>query len=444
MKIIVITYSYAPKISPRALRWTSLCEHFEKLGHDVHVITGFESGQLREEIIGGVKIYRVGGNLNLVRRWALGKSNFKLNRDAHEDDVSSKFSTVITRLSSNMRKMLRKLHDLTWKKIYWPDAIIMWVWPALRRSCLLIAKLDIDVMITVSHPFSDHLVGFLIRRTHPNLGWLADNGDPFAFSDGLPSNNFALYKKVNYWFEAKVLQSVNYFAVTTEETRRLYLAQFVISDRTIIVIPPLLNPLLEDSNLRDSDLFDNEAIVLLFVGIFYHEVRSPAPLLRLIDALVGRSKLLNQRLQLHVIGPVDIISQELTKYPHIRSRVFLHGSVSHRKALSAMLNANCLVNIGNTTAYQLPSKVIEYMATGLPILNLYTISNDSSITALRNYPRHLNLHVENDIGYENVISFIESSYRKNKDYRCNGFADKYKIDEISKRYISLLGRILKC
>jgi len=317
----------------------------------------------------------------------------------------------------------------------------MWVWPAIRRARLLLRSVDIDVLITVAHPFSDHLVGYLIRLAYPNLGWLADNGDPFAFSEGLPSNNLTLYRRVNFSFERKILESANYFTVTTEETKRLYLTHFGTSPRKIIVIPPLLNPLLEKPDLNDATLFEKEAIILLFVGIFYREIRGPGPLLRLIDKLIRKSEILNRKLQLHVMGPVDVISEELKNYPHIASRVFLHGVVSHRKAISGMFNANCLVNIGNTTAYQLPSKVIEYMATGLPILNLYAIPNDSSVIALRNYPKHLDLNIENNMNYEKIIHFVESSYRREEN-RCNNFVEKYRLDEISKHYICLLNRIL--
>lgn len=56
------------------------------------------------------------------------------------------------------------------------------------------------------------------------------------------------------------------------------------------------------------------------------------------------------------------------------------------KAAHAMKEANILVNIGNNTSYQLPSKVVEYASTGKAILNLVKTESDSSIPFFDAYP----------------------------------------------------------
>ena len=56
-----------------------------------------------------------------------------------------------------------------------------------------------------------------------------------------------------------------------------------------------------------------------------------------------------------------------------------------------MAEADVLVNIGNRTSYQLPSKVVEYAAFGKPILNFLASPDDSSAVFLSKYPFLLNV-----------------------------------------------------
>jgi hypothetical protein len=50
-----------------------------------------------------------------------------------------------------------------------------------------------------------------------------------------------------------------------------------------------------------------------------------------------------------------------------------------------MKDVDVLVNIGNDSAAQLASKVIEYLALGKPVLNLVSIDRDASVAELADY-----------------------------------------------------------
>ena len=442
MKMLIISYSYSPRNSPRAFRWTALCEEWAKLGHEVHVVTGWEPGLEQHEIANRVNVHRVGGIFDIARKWALaGGTGPQGNDNKLNNKVRVRRINVRAWLSYSMGRMLRVVHNLTWKKVYWPDFACLWIWPAARKSRSLHKMLEFNVMITVSHPFSDHIVGYILRRTYQRLGWVADSGDPFAFSEGLPSNNFAVYKKLNYWIEQKVLDATDCFTVTTEETKRLYLQHYERISSKLNVVPPLLNPLFDQIDTDNEHVFDNNAIVMLFVGMFYRKMRSPESLLKLINKVTCNSEILKSKLQLHVMGSPDIIIRELEKYPFLQPRVFIHGVVSHKEAINCMFKATLLVNIGNKTSYQLPSKVIEYMATGLPIVNLYSIPNDSSISALKHYPKHLNIDVNDVETNDQIVSFIEKHSKGNSNENFSGAVDRFRLKNISNHYLTLLHEV---
>jgi glycosyltransferase involved in cell wall biosynthesis len=50
-----------------------------------------------------------------------------------------------------------------------------------------------------------------------------------------------------------------------------------------------------------------------------------------------------------------------------------------------MYDADVLVNLGNDTPYQLPSKVVEYLAAGKPVLNIASRPDDSPAAFFSQY-----------------------------------------------------------
>ena len=403
MKILIICHSYAPQFDPRALRWTALAEEWIKSGLEVHVLTGKPVGQTAREVRNGVKVHRVGwGMFSGLKHWATEPSAAPQEREKQSQTslpAPKRASGIF--VAAALRKTLRRIYDLTWKQLLWPDATCLWILPAARYARRLTREHKFDALVSVSHPFSGHVVGLLVRRSRPRLAWLADSGDPFAFSRESAPNNFQLWESVNFWIERKVVNAAAAFSVTTEETANLYRHHFAENANKVLVIPPLLQSSLQDAIIKNTPIIPNrDEIVMLFVGMFYKTVRSPEPLLELFEAVHSKLKNVSEDLKLHIIGPVDIVAQALEKKPNLKEKVILLGKMPHLQAVKAMLSADCLVNVGNSTHYQLPSKIIEYMATGKPILNISSISNDSSNQVLKNYPASYlwGSNKENDLG----------------------------------------------
>ena len=44
VKILIVTYSYAPDLTPRAFRWSALAAEFASMGHTVHVLCAASPG----------------------------------------------------------------------------------------------------------------------------------------------------------------------------------------------------------------------------------------------------------------------------------------------------------------------------------------------------------------------------------------------------------------
>lgn len=124
--------------------------------------------------------------------------------------------------------------------------------------------------------------------------------------------------------------------------------------------------------------FADGKIHCAFVGQLYSNIRKPDFMFELFENLKEKNVVL------HIVGNTETQAQEYRdKLP---SNIILHGMVSPEEASMYMQASNILVNLGNTVANQLPSKLISYMACGKPIINICKISNCLSIPYMEKYP----------------------------------------------------------
>lgn len=396
----------------------------------VDVVCCDRTGLPSHEIQNGVNVYRTGGLIigfiNRVIQSVLDKTHKRpLNSPCPNDRPM--------RLGS--RSWLRWIHEFTWKKIYWPDYAVLWYFSALRTAKQLLSKHSYDAMISISLPFTGHLVGLAVHRKYPQLHWVMDIGDPFSFMSETPVNNLFLYRKLNKTSEERVLRESNAISVTTKQAMMEYIKHFPENTSKIRVIPPLLSL---PSALQCSPQFSSDGKVrLVFVGTLYRKIRNPDSLLALFRLLL-KSKL-ERCLELHFFGVLGDCSACFEPYNELLGKsIFIHGLVSRSAVIHAMQGAQVLINIGNYTGYQLPSKVVEYAGTGKPIINIAHTFSDSSTEFFANYPASLCLIGEVDKwDIEKIVEFIESGQVVENEH-LDDWLNSFRIDSIAKSYEELL------
>lgn len=373
MKILVVSYAYHPLPYPRSFRWGAVAEHWAAQGHRVDVVSAWAPGAPRAETLDGVRVWRVGGRVGEVVRRRLARPAPRAGAAAPPGAPAR---------PSPVAAAARWVHDRTWKQVYWPDFACLWYRPALARAASLLREHGHDALVTVSHPFTGHLVGRALRRRAPGVRWLVDIGDPFAFIEGTPVNNEGLYRALNHRAERGVLAAADAVAVTTEGTAARYAATFPESAGRLHVVPPIVAV----PEARSGRFFagGTGALRLVFTGTLYRRLRSPEPLLRLFGRLLGTS--VGERLELHFVGGLNGCEDLFEPWrEHLGRRLFLHGPVPREAAFRAMREADVLVNLGNESGYQLPSKVVEYVACARPVLNL-AAGGDVSARFFEDYP----------------------------------------------------------
>jgi len=433
MKILIISYHYSPTINPRALRWSSIAERWAKEGNKVDVISSWKPELPRKEILNNVHVHRVG-------KFEMLKGKLQATQQS-EDFV--RFPKLMF-LKQQFNNLIKWIYDHTWKTVYWPDFACLWYFPAVRLAKALHRQQRYDAIVSVSFPFTGHLVGLKLKQEHPELCWLVDSGDPFSFPDAVPINNRILFQRFNFSIEKKVFSYADILSVTTTIARERYIELFPESELRLVVIPPLLAE--KETSPSEVPLFPkDEKIRLVYVGTLYKKIRNPSPLLKLFHEL--RRTHLGDRLELHFFGNIYDCAECFEMYQEeLGKSLFVHGVVPHEVARQAMKEADILVNIGNKTPYQLPSKVVEYIAAGKPILNVAQREDDSSAAFFsQHYPGCLCLTAGDDESWRRedvkaIVRFLEFPPRINPQ-QIEKYKDRFQAPSIAKRYLELL---LKC
>ena len=116
--------------------------------------------------------------------------------------------------------------------------------------------------------------------------------------------------------------------------------------------------------LETSDIFDKSDRILLYTGI----LEEYAGINLVVDAFV-RTKNPNYRLVVCGVGPsADYILSASKK----DNRIVYRGSVSHEEVIILQQKATALINPrrpdGGITKYSFPSKTMEYMMSGTPMI----------------------------------------------------------------------------
>lgn len=387
----MVSYRYAPEIYPHAFRWSTIAEHWAGQGHQVDVVCASKPGLPGNEVINGVRVHRVGGSL--INGVDGLRSLLRGAKDPSKKNISSSSKSSSKDLTRSLLLLSKKVHDNTWKKVYWPDYAGSWYFPAVRKLKQLFATHSYDGLVSVSHPFTGHLAGLGAMRQNLRATWVVDVGDPFCFVEDVPANNRRLYKGLNCYAEGKVFDRAAAIAVTPEAAKK-YKEIFPENAAKMQIIPPLLAAV-QDEEAREPVFMDANRLRLVFIGTLYKDIRNPDFLLKLFAALLQTP--LAERLELHFFGDINDCKEFFEPYRELLgNKIFIHGMVSRGQAMQAMREADILVNIANDTPYQLPSKVVEYASTGKPVLNLARIPDDSSTSFFDAYPAALSMIVSTE------------------------------------------------
>lgn len=428
MNLLIVTYSYAPALSPRAFRWTSLAEAWAAEGHQVNVVCSAVRGLPSEETFNGVQVHRLGAGLRQ-----------KLTQTASQGPTGVGQATTSRGPIVYAAKAARVMYRVALRPFQWPDYAASWRKVASQAARTIVQQRGIDRIVAVSHPFSSLLVGSQVA-SETGIPWLADVGDPFSFDDQVPLNNRKLYGAKNRRAERETLGRAKAVAVTNDLVLKEYARLFPEISEKFSVIGPLAPDLASCGSAEPLFASEEGKCKLLFTGTIYRDIRSLNPVLEVFKRLVELQS--RCEYQIHFAGRLQGCSRCFEPVQDwIGTKVFVHGLVSRERIAATIPNCSALVNIGNSTPYQLPSKVAEYAVSGKPILNFHSRDDDSSKDFLKPHPGVCNVDCSEGFSPAHRAEEIEGFFAavSQSDVRpCEEWLDTFRLPHLKARYEELL------
>lgn len=291
---------------------------------------------------------------------------------------------------------------------------------AIRK---LTSRHEIELIIFVTQP------NYILKRLHRfvDIQTIWYQVDPYAYNYANRNKKYvSVEKKIFKSVDLCIMTPIMYKAYQTNElsayTDKMY---------------PLEFPCIEEKKRnKRTDLFDTKKLHLVFAGRFYEDIRTPDFLLQLFE------KLTQERIVLHVYGSGcdEVLQRAKVK---LGERLMLHGSVSSEEIEEILAQADVLVNVNNSVYNQLPSKTLEYIGYGLPILNICKSEKCPTLEYMEKYPLAYNVFEDSEVKLEEMENFIVQNARRNISWEeiSKIYSDVLK-DRIVEQFCELTERVL--
>lgn len=247
-----------------------------------------------------------------------------------------------------------------------PDEKWVWIGAAARAAVRLAAEQKFDVLVTFAQPWSDHLAGLRIHR-ETGLPWVAHFSDPWTDSPYLRGP--AWQSRIWARMEADVVRTADALVFVNAQTADRVMRKYPSEWRhKTHVVPHGFDPT-EPSPLpaaaRDTRL------TLVHTGRFYEGLRTPDSFLRALASLSKRMSLA-ARLRVVFVGTPIPSHRRLTASLMLDDVVEFTGRMTFSESATWAAAADVLLVIDAPAEESLflPSKLVDYMRAGKPILAL--------------------------------------------------------------------------
>lgn len=285
--------------------------------------------------------------------------------------------------------------------------------PMLYRTEDIHKKNPIDVVVSVSLPFYTHVVACMFKQKHPDVRWVTFTTDPFAYNEANPVVGYK--RKRSIALEQKIYDTCDY-CISTEELYVNIIDDFKIDSSKVLKLPFLLSTSPSGDNtpsIRD----DSNPVEILYAGYLYHKIRNPKLMMETFSLIPEIN------FNMNVAGDRLCRKYLAGKFP---SHIKIRGLVSREEYLKLLTFNDVFVNLSNTIRLQAPSKLLELVSTGKPIINFYH-HEDSGYHIVERYPLGINISCKLPVEtiVEKLKLFIKENAKKRLSYSqiCDYYPD---------------------
>lgn len=263
-------------------------------------------------------------------------------------------------VASRLRRLVLSLGRL-------PDDQIGWLVPAVAAGLRICRKAPIHAIVTSGPPQTAHLIGLWLKY-FTTLRWIADFRDPWIGNPAKPQSfRSGTSDRVEAWMESAVVRAADHVVLLTDRARGSFARRYAGQAAGKFVT--ILNGFDPDDFCSLPPVAPEPSFTIAHVGSLYFQ-RSPRAFLTAIANLVQHGKIPPSDIQVVFAGDISDghdVAGWAASGP-LSGVIRIIGPVAHREALAWMQRADLLCLFAQGYREQIPAKVFEYLAAGVPIL----------------------------------------------------------------------------
>jgi len=364
-KVLIISYYWPPSGGAGVQRWLKMAKYLPDYGVKPFVLTVDESfasyplidRSFLDEVSDETEVYRT-KSFEPLRIYGkiFGKKKVPY----------SGFTNVKTdNLLSKMSRWVRG-------NMFIPDARKGWNKFALPKAREIVAREDIETIITTGPPHSTHFIGLALKKSNQSLHWIADFRDPWTdiyyYDNLLPSKNS---RKKDAEMERLVLESSDRVLAVCPSNQRLFAGKLNKENGEKVKL--LTNGFDNDDFKGIKRSVSNDRLELVYTGTLA-EIYDVKPIFIILQEL-------DTPWHLTVAGNVAPEICELIRELKIDQHMTFLGHVAHKESLQLLKKCHALLHILPNTSQAIlgtTGKLFEYIGSGTPILNFGPTEGDSA------------------------------------------------------------------
>ena len=426
-KILIFTYYWTPSGGSGVQRWLYFSKFLKDFGWHPIIITVKKSKASYSVFDNSLESY--------IKDIVVHRTDTLEPLKFYSNLVSGNSSQGIQKGEVIKKNFFHRLAAFIRGNFYIPDARKGWVKHAVKKGREIIKNEEIKFIVTTGPPHSSHLIGLKLKKEF-SIKWIADFRDPWTsmfYLKEMYRTKFAQMGDEN--LEKNVLKSADKILTTIGHSFHDELIQKSnISQKKLSAIP----------NGYDSDLIDNvsqklnSTFHIVYSGLLTNN-HSFKPFFLMLKDL----KLLYPKLKLKV-SLAGQVSDDIDLFIRKNTDNIMYinkGYLPHFESVNLIKKANLLLNFtfnSDSNDKMIPGKVLEYIATGIPILSIGNTNNYLSKFLLKG--TCAKTFSDNDLKKmrsftENVINaFMKNKPLKNEFPNIENFSRK----ALTKKLIDLL------
>ncbi len=435
-KVLIITYYWPPSGGSGVQRWMFFSKYLPEFGIQPVIITvDPKYGSYKfidhsfEEKVKGIEVHKTKSSepFNLYSK-AIGKSK--------ADAVPQGFS------GESNPTLVQKIARFVRGNFFIPDARKGWIKHALKKAEEILSKGEIKIVITTGPPHSTHLVGLNLKKKF-DIKWIADFRDPW--SDVYYNKMFyktELANSIDKKMEQEVISAADKILTIGPSMQKLLMSKLKNKNFDSSKFSFVLNG-------YDPEAFKNlqkEKNNLTFTICHLGVLSDNQPIHGFINALSEIFKSdqnISGKICIKLIGKIspDIINEfrEKISSPDLKIINYLPHQEAIREIVNADLLINSLADVNNAN-YLISGKLMEYIATGNPIMCFGDPKGDAS-ELLSEFKNTIVLDRDNKIEIMNFILSMYSKWELNENPIESNSIDKYSRYATTKQLAKLIDKI---